>query len=320
MIHLPPFAATVTIASLYGVLFLSTLIILLLKRMRPETDFSEVATRTNSWWVMITIFSLAVILERGAAIIFLGFISFLAFKEYLSLIPTRRADHKILLWAYLSIPLQFFWVYSYWYGMFIVFIPVWIFLLLPMRMVTIGATDGFLRAAGTLHWGLMITVFNLSHVAYLLSLPQIDNPMAGSVGLLLFLVILTQFNDVAQYVWGKSLGRRKIVPAVSPKKTWEGFLGGVATTAVLGFFLAPYLTPLEGWHRLMAGAIIAVSGFVGDVIVSAVKRDLGVKDCSNLIPGHGGILDRVDSLTVSAPVFFHYIFYLYSGPRLVSLW
>jgi len=311
MISLPPLAVQVTIASVYCVLIVATLVIRLLKRARPDRDVSELTKRTNSWWVMVTIFVLAIILERGAAIVFLGFVSFLAFKEYLSLIPTRRADHRVLLWAYLAIPLQFYWVHTYWYGMFIVFIPVWMFLLLPLRMVTIGATDGFLRAAGMLHWGLMITVFNLSHAAYLLSLPRIDNPAAGTVGLLLFLILLTQFNDVAQFIWGKSLGRRKIIPAVSPGKTWAGFLGGVGTTTVIAYFLAPYLTPLFGWHGLLAGFIVAVSGFVGDVIVSAIKRDLGVKDSGNFIPGHGGVLDRVDSLTVSAPVFFHYIFYLH---------
>jgi phosphatidate cytidylyltransferase len=319
MINLPPLATSITILGLYGLLLFASIAVPLLKRFHPETDFSEVTTRIKSWWIMITLFSMAIILQRGAAIVFLGFISFLAFKEYLSLIPTRRADHKVLFWAYLAIPVQFYWVYTHWYGMFIIFLPVWIFLLLPLRMIAIGATEGFLKAAGTLHWGLMITVFNLSHAAYLLSLPKIDNPHAGSVGLLLFLVILTQFNDVAQFVWGKTLGKRKIVPTVSPGKTWAGLLGGIATTAVVGFLLAPYLTPLAGWHRLVAGALIAASGFIGDVIVSAIKRDLGVKDCSTLIPGHGGILDRVDSHTVSAPLFFHYMFYLYYRPAIESL-
>ncbi len=231
----------------------------------------------------------------------------------MSIIPTRRTDRRVIFWAYLSVPLQYYWVYEYWYGMFIIFIPVWIFLFIPLRMLTIGNTEGFLRAASTLHWGVMITVYNLSHAAYLLSLPRIDKPDAGSVGLLLFLVVLTQFNDVAQYFWGKTLGRRKIVPSVSPGKTWAGFLGGIATTAVAAHFLAPYLTPLTGWHQAAAGALIAVSGFIGDATVSAIKRDLGVKDSSSFIPGHGGILDRVDSLTFSAPVFFHAIFYFYYG-------
>lgn len=316
MIETIPNSVTITLGVVYGVLILASVLIFFLKRVHPNKDYTELSQRTNSWWVMITIFAVAVVLDRTAAIIFLGFVSFLALKEYISLIPTRRTDRRVIFWAYLSVPLQYYWVYEYWYGMFIIFIPVWIFLFMPFRMLTIGNTEGFLRAAGTLHWGLMITVFNLSHAAYLLSLPRIDNPNAGSVGLLLFLVILTQFNDVAQYVWGKTLGRRKIMPSVSPGKTWAGFLGGIATTTVAAHFLAPYLTPLTGWHQAAAGTLIAFSGFIGDVTISAIKRDLGVKDASSFIPGHGGILDRIDSLTFSAPVFFHAVYYFYYGAAL----
>jgi phosphatidate cytidylyltransferase len=112
----------------------------------------------------------ALVIGRATGIAFFGFASFLALKEFLSLIPTRRADRRVLFWAYLAIPLQFYWVYSEWYGMFIVFIPVYMFLLLPLRMISIGETEGFLRAAGTLHWGPMTTVFCLSHAAFLLIL------------------------------------------------------------------------------------------------------------------------------------------------------
>jgi phosphatidate cytidylyltransferase len=195
--------------------------------------------------------------------------------------------------------------------MFIVFIPVYVFLLLPMRMVLIGETKDFLRAAGTLHWGIMTLVFGLSHIAYLLVLPEENNPGAGGAGLVLFLVFLTQFNDVAQYLWGKMLGRHKIIPKVSPNKTWEGFLGGVVTTTGLALLLAPWLTPMAWPMALAAGALISVAGFIGDVTISALKRDIGLKDTGTMLPGHGGILDRIDSLTYTAPLFFHWIFYFY---------
>jgi len=136
-------------------------------------------------------------------------VSFLALKEYLSLIPTRRADRIVLFWAYLAIPIQYVWIDMRWYGMFIVFLPVFVFLLLPLQMVLIGETSGFLRAAGTLHWGLMATVFSISHVAFLLVLPKTVNPHGGGPGLVLYLVFLTQFNDVAQYLWGGLLGRTR---------------------------------------------------------------------------------------------------------------
>ena len=157
----------------------------------------------------------------------------------------------------------------------------------------------------------MITVFSLSHMAYLLVLPAENNPAGGSVGLLIYLVFLTEINDVSQYLWGKSFGRRKIIPKVSPGKTVAGFLGGVATTAVLAVWLAPYLTPLNLLEAFSAGMIIGLAGFIGDVTISALKRDLGVKDSGSILPGHGGILDRLDSLTYTAPLFFHYAYFLH---------
>lgn len=303
--------ATAFLAFILALLLLASGIVFTLGRARPERDWTELRQRVHSWWVMAGVFSLAMALSRGVAIAFLAFVSFLALKEYLSLIPTRRADRRVLAWAYLAIPAQFWWVAQGWYGMFIIFIPVYLFLLLPLRMVLVGETAGFLRAAGSLHWGLMLTVFNLSHMAYLLALPTAVNPAGGAAGLVLFLMFLTQFNDVAQYTWGRLFGRHKVIPRVSPNKTWEGLVGGVATTTALAWLLAPYLTPLTGWQAPLAGLIIGLSGFVGDVNLSALKRDLGLKDSGSLIPGHGGILDRVDSLTFTAPLFFHYLYYLH---------
>jgi phosphatidate cytidylyltransferase len=299
------------LAGLFVMLVVASLIVAGLKRAHPERDYAELKARVNSWWVMVGVFAAAMALSPTLSLLFLGLVSFLALKEYLSLVPTRRADRRVLFWAYLAIPIQFYWIAIGWYGMFIIFIPVYLFLLLPMRMVVIGETAGFLQAAGSLHWGLMLTVFNLSHVAYLLALPAATNPAGGAAGLVLFLMFLTQFNDVMQYVWGKTLGKHKIIPKVSPKKTWEGFLGGVATTTVLAWLLAPILTPLSGWEAPIAGLLIGVAGFIGDVNISALKRDLGVKDSGSLIPGHGGILDRVDSLTFTAPLFFHFLYYLH---------
>jgi phosphatidate cytidylyltransferase len=157
----------------------------------------------------------------------------------------------------------------------------------------------------------MTLVFGISHIAYLLVLPEANNPNAGGAGLVLFLVFLTQFNDVAQYVWGKNLGRHKIIPKVSPNKTWEGFLGGVATTTLLSVLLSHWLTPMPWTVAIAAGLLISIAGFIGDVTISALKRDIGLKDSGSMLPGHGGILDRIDSLTYTAPLFFHFIYYLY---------
>lgn len=299
------------IAGVYAILVVATAVTFILARAQQDRDHSELKARISSWWVIVTVLALAIALSPAVSVAFLGFVSFLALKEYFSLIPTRRADRRVLFWAYLAIPVQFYWIGIEWYGMFIIFVPVYMFLFLPLAMLATGQTEGFLRAAGSLHWGLMTMVFAIGHAAYLLALPDEVNPAAGSAGLLLFLIFLTQFNDVAQYVWGKLLGRRKVIPTVSPNKTVEGLLGGIATTTLLAWLIAPWLTPLVSWEAPAAGLIIGFSGFVGDITISALKRDLGIKDSGSLIPGHGGILDRIDSLTFTAPLFFHFIYYMH---------
>lgn len=299
------------IAGVFAILVIASIVVFIMAKARPERDHGELRARISSWWVMVTVLAFAIVLSPVISVAFLGFVSFLALKEYFSLIPTRRADRRVLFWAYLAIPIQFYWIGIEWYGMFIIFVPVYMFLFLPLSMIITGQTDGFLRAAGSLHWGLMTMVFAIGHAAYLLALPEEGNPVAGGAGLLLFLIFLTQFNDVAQYFWGKLFGRHKVVPTVSPKKTIEGLVGGVATTILLAWLVAPHLTPLVSWEAPVAGLIIGLAGFVGDVTISALKRDLGVKDSGTLIPGHGGVLDRIDSLTFTAPLFFHYIYYMH---------
>lgn len=195
-----------------GLLISGTVIIALKHWLKPGKDDHELWLRMRSWWVMAGLFILAIAVNREFSVLFFALVSFLALKEYFSIIPTRRADRRVLFWAYLAIPVQYLWVWQAWYGMFIIFIPVYMFLFMPFRMVIEGEAQGFLKAAGTLHWGLMTTVFSLSHAAYLLALPNGGNPAAGSAGLLLFLVFLTQFNDVMQYVWGKMLGNIKVTP------------------------------------------------------------------------------------------------------------
>lgn len=298
---------------IYGLLIAASVIVGVLKWRSPGNATTELSRRVTSWWFMITIFTIAIVTNRIVSTVFLGLMTYLAFKEYISLIPTRPVDRIILFFAYVAIPVQFTFAHLNSYGLFLVFIPVWMFLFFPMVMTLVGKTEGFLRAVGTLSWGMMITVFALSHTAMLLAAGPSAGP-AGGAGLLLFLVALTQFNDVAQFTWGKLFGRHKIVPKVSPNKTWEGFLGGFGSTMVVAALAGLFLTPMPFYYAALAGGMIAIAGFLGDVTISAFKRDLGVKDSGGLIPGHGGILDRVDSLTYAAPVFYHAMhFFVFSG-------
>lgn len=307
----------IVLAGVYGLLVIATVVVYRQVTLSPDPNSTELPDRIKSWWVIVTLFTLAVLLHRSVSLICFGLLSFMALKEYLSLIPTRRVDRQILLWAYLAILLQYMWIGMGWYGMFLIFIPIYVFLFLPMRMVLMGETQGFLNAIGTLHWGLMLTVYTISHLSYLLMLPTAGNPVAGGAGLLVYLVVLTEGNDIAQYIAGKTLGRHKILPKISPSKTVEGLGGGIVITMGLAVALAPWLTPFTPLPALGMGLLLSLMGFIGDVTLSALKRDLGIKDSGTLIPGHGGILDRIDSLTYTAPLFFHVtVYYYYRGQLL----
>lgn len=322
-------AAILTVL-IFAALTIASVAIRLIQRSKG-TDIEELKKRVKSWWIMASIFLALVLSGKTGAIVLFALISYLALKEYFTMIPIRIVDRRIIFWAYLAIIAQYFWAWSEWYGMFIIWIPVYIFLLLPFRQVFTGKTDGFLESTGKVQWGLMLFVFSISHMAYLYVLPPVDwmaddmhflffqdliRPGAlvirtiEGMHLLLFLVVLTELNDVYQYIFGKRFGKRKIVPSVSPNKTTEGFLYAVAATSLTALALK-FLTPFGTMEALFAGVLIATAGFVGDVVVSMIKRDVGVKDSGGMIPGHGGILDRIDSLTYTAPLFFHFVYYLY---------
>lgn len=292
----------------FGLLLVSTIIVALLPWIRPGAPMAELRARVRSWWIMTALFVFAVTIRFEVSLVFFAILSFLSLKEFFTLVHLRLADRRAILLSYVAIIMQYWWIYDRWYVMFLVFIPIYMFILVPFRLVVAGETQRFMTSAGKLHWGLMAFVFGLSHLAYIpvMELKETTRFEAGNVGLLVYLVFLAEFNDVLQYVFGKTLGRHKMTPTISPNKTWEGFLGGLVCTSLLAIALR-FLTPMDWKFALGAGLLIATSGPVGGMVMSAIKRDVGVKDSGTLIPGHGGILDRVDSLCFSAPLFFHYV-------------
>lgn len=298
----------VVVAIIFGLLIFATLLFLIIEKINPNAKIDELKSRTKSWWIMALVFITATLVNTRISYISLAFLSFVAFRELYSLMGFRDSDRRAIFWAFLSIPIQYYLAYIGWYGAFIIFIPVIMFLLLPLRFVLKGETKGIIKSIASLQWILMLTVFGISHLAYLLSLPEIPNFNSGGRGLLLFVVFLTEINDVMQFTWGKLLGKHKIIPKISPNKTWEGFIGGMICTTAIGYFLG-FLTPLTSYPLVFVSFMIAFSGFVGDIVMSSIKRDIGVKDTGTLIPGHGGILDRIDSLVYTAPVFFHLVYY-----------
>jgi len=299
----------IVISLIIGLLVTASLILFLVKKISPKTNISELVARTRSWWIMAGMFIGAVFISYNISYFFLAFLSFIAFRELYSVLGFREADRGALFWGILAIPIQYYLAYLAWYGAFIIFIPVVMFLVLPLRLVLKGDTHGITKSMALLQWILMLSVFGISHLAYLLSLPELPGFSSGGRGLLLFLVFLTEINDIMQFIWGKLLGRHKILPKVSPNKTWEGFLGGVISTTAIGYFLG-FLTPLSAPNVILVSALLAIAGFSGDVVISAIKRDKGIKDMGNSIPSHGGVFDRIDSLSYTAPVFFHLVYYI----------
>lgn len=296
-----------------GVLVVASVAVAVLQRARPGKDFSELSARVRAWWIMAAVFFAAIVVSNRVSLVFFALMSFWALKEYVTLLKTRPADHRALVLTFLAVPIQYLWIGldPPWYGMFIIFIPVYMLLALPVRMVLSKETKGFVESASQIHWGMMIFVFGLSHMAYLLTFPTIADTNANGRTLVLFLVFVVEMSDVLQYIWGKTLGRHKIIPAVSPNKTWEGFIGGIASAMLLSLAIR-FLTPFSIKETLLVSFLITVAGFCGGAVMSAVKRDFGVKDFGSVIPGHGGMLDRVDSLCYAAPIFFHYVRYFYT--------
>ena len=302
-------------AGVLGLLAVSTLIGLVLRATirKPEAQatISNLNARIAAWWVMCVIFALTLLVGPIGSLVLFGLMSFLALREFVTLLPTRRADHRTLFWSFfIFTPLQYFLIAIHWYGMFAILIPVYAFLFIPSRLAIAGDTQSFLDRAATIQWGLMVCVYCLSYAPALLML-NIPG-YAPDAKLLLYLVLVDQLSDVLQYVWGKLVGRHKIAPIVSPNKTWEGFAGGILTATLVGTLLW-WMTPFRPAAAALVSFAITLMGFAGGLTMSAIKRDRGVKDYGALIKGHGGILDRMDSMCFAAPIFFHIVRYFYSA-------
>jgi phosphatidate cytidylyltransferase len=302
-------------AGVVTVLVMATVVGWLLARRLGDDSWQATVANLNariaSWWVMVVVFVVAVLGGRTAALILFGLISFLALREFITLTPTHRGDHRTLFYSFFAvIPLQYYLIAIDWYGLFSILIPVYAFLFVPVRSVVSGDTDRFLTRIAEIQWGLMVCVFCVSHAPALLTL-DIPGYEGQNGKLLLYFLLVVQMSDVLQYVWGKLVGRHRIAPGVSPNKTVEGFVGGVASVTLLGAALWP-MTPFLPWQAAGLSLVSALLGFAGGLTMSAIKRDRGVKDFGAIIAGHGGILDRIDSLCFAAPIFFHLTRYFFA--------
>ncbi|MDZ7621235.1 MAG: phosphatidate cytidylyltransferase [Candidatus Competibacteraceae bacterium] len=298
--------AILMIASMVG-----WLLDLRIKNENGRAVIENLNARVRAWWIMVAIFAIAFILGKIATILLFSLVSFFALREFLTLTPTRASDHRALSLAFfILIPIQYYLIAIEWYALFAIFIPVYGFLLLPSLSVLTEDIDYFLERSAKIQWGIMITIYCISHVPALLLL---DIPgYSGQNALLLFyLLLVVQASDVLQYVFGKLFGKTKIAPVVSPAKTVEGFVGGAAGATLVGAGMW-WITPFTPLQAAGLAFVTVLMGFLGGLVLSAVKRSLGAKDWGTMLEGHGGIMDRMDSVSFAAPIFFHLTRYFFA--------
>ena len=279
---------------------------------KGKATVDNMNARIKAWWVMVGVFAVANFGGVTASIGLFLLLSLGALREFVRLSPEGAVDQRSHRLAFvLFTPLQYLLVYINWYGMFALLVPVYAFLFIPTLNALGGDAKSFLERTAKLQWALMVCVYCLSHAPAILTL-DIPGYEGENAKLLLYLVLVVQISDVLQYAWGKTTGKRPIAPNISPNKTVEGFIGGVASATIVGTCLW-WATPFNPFQAWAFALLIALAGFAGGLTMSAIKRDRGVKDFGTMIEGHGGVLDRIDSICFSAPLFFHVVRYFFTA-------
>jgi phosphatidate cytidylyltransferase len=315
------------LASMAAALAAGTLVRAIGQWLHPTPHKRDLLASLRTWWALMSVLVLAGLLGRSAIVACFAVVSVLALREFFRLY--QHESNRLVLAAYLIAAGQYYLVWltpnSDRAAPLMFFTPLAVLVVLPAVRMAIAPPKDFAATLGTVQLATLVSVYGLSHAACFYILPESSNPQGGGLGWLLFLVVITETNDIAQAFFGRMLGKNKATPHISPHKTWEGFLGGIAATTVLAAALAPWITPLAEppprWRdapvlglpffpAVLAGTIIALGGIIGDLLMSSCKRDRGVKDFGHLLPGHGGVLDRFDSLTISAPLFFYLVWLL----------
>ena len=276
----------------------------LASRRGGSATIDNLNQRTRAWWVMVAVLAACFLLGSTATVLLFAIASVFALREFVTLTPTKPGDHlSLVVCFYIMLPVQYWLIFDGWYGMFAIFLPVYGFLSLPVLMAMSGDTDGFLERVTKIQWGVLITVYCISYVPAILLL-DMHGDANEKLLLIIYLLLVVQISDVLQYVFGKLFGKHPIAPRVSPSKTVEGFIGGGLGAIAIGTALWR-ITPFTPLQACGMSAVIVIAGFLGGLSLSAAKRSLGAKDWGSMIEGHGGMLDRFDSVSFAAPVFFH---------------
>jgi phosphatidate cytidylyltransferase len=312
------------LAAILAALAVASIVRFIALRNEEEATRRKRLASLRTWWMLAAFMSAGLLAGRLGIFMLMSVVSCIAWFEITEMYGARPQDRPAIRAGYglivINCLLSLFGPVS----LFVAFLPVTSLIIVPVLLLIMGEPKGYIRSAGCLLWGIMFLGYGISHAPLLMTLPWSSAGPVGPTGWFLFLVILTEANEIFQAIVGRLFGahkRHRITPVISPNKTWEGFIGGMLLTVALAPLVAPWLTtlgrqagpfslaePLQPWIApILVAILIALAGFFGDINMSAIKRDSGVKDSSNLLPGMGGVIDRIDSLTMTAPVFVYFL-------------
>ena len=317
----------ILLAIILAALGIASIVGVILSRREKIGIESAIVRRFNHklrvWWMMIVIFTFGLLLGRIGVVVLFGLVSFWALREFITMTPTRRGDHRTLFWVFfIFTPLQYILIglgssppnglgggrgVDY-YDYYSIMIPVYASLFIPARAAIAGDYKRFLERSAKIQTALLICVYSLSYAPAILDLRlrQTDAAMwtGSTVSVLIFFVLIAQLASVFERAWGKLAGRHVIAEKINASRTWEGFVGSMVTTGLVAAMLY-WATPFYPWEAGVLGAVVTVMAGAGTMTMSAIKRDRGVTDTGTLVQGHAGVLDQIDNICFAAPVFYH---------------
>lgn len=296
---------------LFGLLALLTLLAgWRLARAAQDDALGETRQRMlrdlRALWVGSIVFWLAWVFAPGGAVLVFGLVSFFALREFITLVHTRRGDHRSLILAFfLVLPLQYLMAAGRYFDLFTVFVPVYVFLAIPVASALAGDPQRFLERTAKIQWGIMVCVYGLSHAPALMLL-EFRGVAGRGAFLLFFLVLVTAAAQMVQEAASRWLRRRPVARHIDRDFSYRAFGAGVAAAGLVGALLF-WITPFKAGQALAVAAIAGAAGSLGEFVMRALKKDAGVRWWGNTasVTGAVGLLDRVAPLCFAAPVFFH---------------